>query len=206
MYPIRVRFPNIVSGGTGWVTAGYLPPLKPRHAHTRAEDDKLRVLRNQLQQGCIAVLLDRFIDASRDGEPVTLKEHGAYTVFPHVCLYVADLPEERHIFGLMLNECHRMCSQCMATKDVVGRASSLAPRRSMTSTLAVQLETALLFEHTPGSGRVRQIGKEHSATPFVPILGAVHGLGTGSMALYKIIGFDNLHVRSLLIPMVLLSG
>lgn len=195
MYPIRVRFPNITSGLTQWVTVGYLPHLRPRHAMTRAESDRLRAERNQAQQRCLAVLLDRFIDASRDGEAVVLREHGAYTVFPRVCLYVADLPEERHVLGLMLNRCMRLCSHCLATKDEIGSPGLHVQERSVPTTLAVQMEAARLFATKPGSARIQQIAASHSATPFVPILGAVHGLGTGTMALFDIMSFDNLHVR-----------
>lgn len=195
MYPIRARFPNVITGVSQWVTVGYLPHLKPRHAHTRNEDDKLRVVRNQLQQRCLAVLLDRFITASRDGEHVTLKEHGTWTVFPRICLYVADLPEERHILGLMLGRCHRLCSHCLAEQGDLGAAQLGACSRSVAAALAVQLEAALLFDKHTGTGSIKQIGAMHSATPFVPILAAVHGLGTGTMALYKIISFDSLHVR-----------
>lgn len=195
MYPIRARFPNIQTGTTQWVTVGYLPYLKPRHAMTRTEENKLRVQRNQLQQRCLAVLMDRFIDASRDGEAVLLRQHGEYTVFPRVCLYVADLPEERHVLGLMLNRCMRMCSLCLATKDEVGSPDLDLEERSVASTLAVQMEAARLFDDGTCSGRISQIAAMHSATPFVPILGAVYGLGTGSMALFEIMCFDNLHVR-----------
>lgn len=195
MYPIRVRFPNITSGLTQWVTVGYLPHLKPRHAMTRAESDKLRAVRNQVHQRCLAVVLDRFVDASRDGEVVVLREHGATTVFPRVCLYVADLPEERHVLGLMLNRCMRLCSHCLATKDEIGSRGLHIQERSVASTLAVQMEAARLFATKPGSARILQIASSHSATPFVPILGAVYGLGTGTMALFKIVSFDNLHVR-----------
>lgn len=195
MYPIRVRFPNITEGLTQWVTVGYLPHLKPRHAMTRAEADKLRVYRNQVQQRCLAVLLDRFVDASRDGEAVALRDYGTCTVFPRICLYVADLPEERHVLGLMLNRCMRMCSHCLATKDEIGRADLHIEERSVASTLAVQMEAARLFAARPGSARIVQIARSHSATPFVPMLGAVYGLGTGTMALFKIVSFDNLHVR-----------
>lgn len=33
-----------------------------------------------------------------------------------------------------------------------------------------------------------------SALPFVPFLGAIHGLGTGDPNLYRIVSFDTLHV------------
>lgn len=197
MYPIRTLFPNVITGVSQWVTVGYLPHLKPRHAHTRNEDDKLRVVRNQLRQRCLAVLLDRFITASRDGEHVTLKEHGTWTVFPRICLYVADLPEERHILGLMLGRCHRLCSHCLAEQGDLGAAQLAACSRSVAATLAMQLEAALLFDKHTGTGSIKRIGAMHSATPFVPIPGAVHGLGTGTMALYKIISFDSLHIVKL---------
>lgn len=195
MYPIRARFPNILTGTTQWVTVGYLPYLKPRHAMTRPKENELRVQRNQLQQRCLAVLMDRFIDASRDGEFVLLRQHGEYTVLPRVCLYVADLPEERHVLGLMLNRCMRMCSSCLASKDEVGSPGLDLQERSVASTLAVQMEASRLFDAGSVSGRISQIAEMHSATPVVLILGAVHGLGTGSMALFQIMCFDNLHVR-----------
>eukprot|EP00170_Pyropia_yezoensis_P000729 contig_3425_g730 len=61
----------------------------------------------------------------------------------------------------------------------------------------MQLEAALLFDKHTGTGSIKRIGAMHSATPFVPIPGAVHGLGTGTMALYKIISFDSLHIVKL---------
>lgn len=195
LYPIRAQFPNVISGLTQWVTVGYLPHLKPRHAMTRAESDKLRAVRNQVQQRCLAVLLDRFIDASRDGEAVVLREHGACTVFPRVCLYVADLPQEQNVLGLMLNRCMRLCSYCLATKDEIGSPGLHIQERSVATALAVQMDAARLFSKKPGSARLLQIAASHSATPFVPVLGAVHGLGAGTMALFKIMSFDNLHVR-----------
>eukprot|EP00170_Pyropia_yezoensis_P000494 contig_2577_g495 len=40
---------------------------------------------------------------------------------------------------------------------------------------------------------VAQIAQQTSALPFLPVLGAMHGLGTGQMALYHVFGFDLLH-------------
>lgn len=91
-------------------------------------------------------------------------------MFPRICLYVADLPEERHILGLMLGRCHRLCSHCLAEQGDLGAAQLAACSRSVAATLAVQLEAALLFDKHTGTGRIKQIGAMHSATPFVPIL------------------------------------
>lgn len=188
----------VVQARRGWRRASSMScvpsPRLPPPPHHPAQHGR-HAVRNQVQQRCLAVLLDRFIDASRDGEAVVLREHGACTVFPRVCLYVADLPEERHVLGLMLNRCMRLCSYCLATKDEIGSPGLHIQERSVATTLAVQMEAARLFAKKPGSARLLQIAASHSATPFVPILGAVHGLGTGTMALFKIMSFDNLHVR-----------
>lgn len=194
MYPIRARFPNVLSGTTGWVTVGYIPYLKPRHGASDAEKIKLRIKRNGLLQRCLAVLLDRFIVASRDGEHVTLRDLGDYTVFPRIVLYVADQPEERHVVGLLLNQCSKMCTPCMAAKNEVGSPGLEPQERDVLATLELQLEAAALMAAGTGAGRLQQISADHSASPFVPILGAVHGLGTGTLALYKVFGFDLLHV------------
>jgi len=67
--------------------------------------------------------------------------------------------------------------------------------RNVRETLLLQMEAAELFDANSGSTRRDQISDDHSGTPYVPALGAIHGLSTGSAALYRIFGLDLLHVR-----------
>lgn len=195
VYPIRVRFVNILTGRTGWMTIGYIPFIKPRHGKGSKAKRLMRMLRDELLQRCLAVILFRFAVASNDGVPVTLAQHGTMQAVPRIVLYVADQPEERHVLGLMLNGCTHPCSTCMTLKSNAGAAHPGWERRSVKTNLELQLEAALLFDLGEGGPRIKQIVKETSALQFVPFLGAVHGLGSGSCGLYRAFGFDILHVR-----------
>jgi len=197
MYPIRVRFPNIRTGLTQWMTVGYMPFIKPGHAPTRADRRKLRMQRDELLQRCLAVLCDRLITASKDGFLVRLQQQSDEVLaVPRVVLYAADHPEERHVLGLKLNGCLFPCSQCLVNKTEQSCPGAVCTERPVLYTLEMQMEAALLYDRGCSGGRLNQIAATTCALPFVPVLGAFHGLGTGTLGLYKVFGFDLLHVRS----------
>jgi len=193
IYPIRARFPNVKTGTTEWQTISYVPFVRARHGAGWREKERARNVRGQLLQRCIALLVDRFALASRKGEKVTL-EDGVWTAFPRITLYAADMPEQRNLLGLRLGRSFKPCSRCMVHKDVCGTCT-VSTARNVRETVAIQLEAAALFDSNSGVARREQISMDHSASPFVPALGAVEGLCTGSAALYRIFGFDLLHVR-----------
>lgn len=196
VYPIRVRFVNIRSGRTGWMTIGYIPFIKPRHGKSKKAQRILRMMRDELLQRCIAVILDSFSVASRKGVPVRLAQHGQMQAVPRIVLYAADQPEERHVLELMLGGCTHLCSSCMASKSTAGADHPAWEARAVHINLEKQLEVALLYEAGTGAARIRQLSKELSALQFVPALASVHGLSSGTCALYQVFGFDLLHVRS----------
>jgi len=93
----------------------------------------------------------------------------------------------------------------MAKIDVIGAPLSVnADERNVINTLSNQLKA---YEHTRRQ-RERQrrvaLGALDSASGGVPGLAGMAGLGTAPLLLYKLIGFDVLHVRflSLARPMV----
>lgn len=195
VYPIRARFPNVVTGKTQWMTVGYLPVIDAE-TDDLAERERLRLLRDRVLQRCLAVLLHDLITASEHGAVFDLPKFGPVLAVPRITLYAADQPEERHLLGLMLSGCAFPCSHCMDGKAHAGSPHAAASPRPVVDMIDLHLEAADLWQR-PGSGpRIARIAAEAPVLPIVPALAAVHGLGTGSMSLYSIFGFDLLHVRS----------
>lgn len=195
VYPIRMRCPNVLTGKSDWVTVGYIPWIKPRHAANATDKTRLRTVRDSLLQRCLGVLLGDLITASLEGVNITLAQHGTLLAVPRIVLYAADQPEERHVLGLQGNRCGYPCSACMTTKDRLASARSLGVNRDPLSMLNLQMEATLLADKNEGGPRLKMIAKTTSCLPFVPVLGAVQGLGSGDCMLYKVFGFDMLHVR-----------
>lgn len=48
VYPIRMRMPNVEKGKTQWLTVGYIPFVRPRHAPRTADKVRLRKVRDML--------------------------------------------------------------------------------------------------------------------------------------------------------------
>lgn len=197
VYPVRIRFLNVTGGKSGWLTVGYIPCLPHRNASTKTAKEKMRTIRDRLLQRCLADLLNDLVTASETGVSCNLAEHGRVLVVPRVVLYASDQPEEHHVLGLPGNRCAYPCSPCMTTPAKMGsRRSQCAPRCALCN-LELQMEGTLLVDSGGSRQRLAQIAQQRSALPFLPVLGAMHGLGTGQMALYQVFGFDLLHVRSL---------
>jgi len=173
---------------------GFIPIIKPKD---QGDEEKVRVrmLRDEVLQRCLAVLLHDFIAASETGVLWDLPGEGPVWVVPRVVLYAADQPEERHLLGLKLSGCKYQCSHCMLDKHQSGYPHSDPPRREVLDNVEAQLLSATLFKCGVGASRLEQLSALTSIVPIVPLLAAVHGLGTGTLALYDVFGFDQLHVR-----------
>lgn len=195
IYRVRIRFPNVRTGKDGWLTIGYIPFFKPRHAATQADKTRLRIVRDSLLQRCFAVMLDSLIGASEDGVYVTLGSHGTMLAIPRVVLYAADQPEQSHVLGRQGNACRFPCSACSTTRHFQADRRALGRRRDVVGILRLQLEGAMLQDQGKVVTRIKKIDKHCSALPFMPVLGAFHGLGTGTLMLYSTFGFHMLHVR-----------
>ena len=194
-YPIRIRFPNIITGKLKWVTIGYVPIVKS-DSEDNAEKVRVRILKDAVFQRCLAVLMHRFIPASQYGEPMVVPgEDDPVLAVPRVVLYAADQPEERRVLGLKLSGCTYQCSNCMIDKTKSGSPNAEAPRREVLDNVEAQLLSAKLFKSGGSAAALEQLSASTSIVPIVPVLAAVHGLGTGTLALYDIFGFDLLHVR-----------
>jgi len=198
MFPIRAKVINATAGGGQWVTIGYVQHVPKPTERTKAAKLANSDIRNDLFQRCLAVTIRTFVRASETGITAPVAGRGTVFLVPRVVGIVVDQVEERGILGLMGNQCNFFCSPCMEDKRVGGALMRVrAVDRDVISTLDAQLEAAVVRAEDPRPSRRRMLGEQHSALPFVPALGAVHGLGTGGTSLYRIVSFDVLHVWKL---------
>jgi len=183
-----------VTGKVQWLTVGYIPFIKAQ-SEDKDEVARVRMLRDEILQRCLAVLLDQVITDSAEGALWRLPGEGPILAVPRIVLYAADQPEERHILGLKLSGCTYQCSHCMVKKAVAGCAGADAHRREVLDNVELQLQAAALFKGGCGRAKLEKLSEHTSIVRIVPLLAAVHGLGTGSLGLYDFFGFDMLHVR-----------
>jgi len=189
-----VRFPNILTGKVQWLTVGYIPYIK---AASEDVDEiyRVRMLLDEVLQRCLSVLLEGVINTSAEGAVWDLPRIGPVLAVPRIILYAADQPEERHLLGLKLSGCTFQCSHCMVDKAEAGCADAHSCRREVLDNVELQLQAAKHREKGASRVFLDHLAADTSIVPIVPALAAVHGLGTGSLGLYDIFGFDMLHVR-----------
>jgi len=200
MYPIRARVVNIRDRAVHWVTVGHIPHVGKPVARTAAARRRASDTRNAVLQRCLAILLRRFVGASRSGVSVEFPGRQKLTAMPRIVGLVADQLGERSVVCLMGNGCEFFCSHCMVRRAVAGgRAGLGAPWRDVTSVLDAQLEGAITRDRDPRPSLRKQLGVEHSALAFVPVLGAVWGLATDNKQLFDVISFDLLRVWKLVV-------
>jgi len=175
---------------------GLIPIIKPKN---QGDDEKARVrmVRDEVLQRCLALLLQDFIAASETVVLWDLPGEGPVWVVPRVELHAADQPEEQHLLGLKLSGCKYQCGHCMLDNGQSGYPHQDPPRREVLDNVEAQLLSAKLFKNGASAARLEQLSASTSIVPIVPLLAAAHGLGTGSLALYDIFYFDLIHVRDL---------
>lgn len=192
LYPVRVRLVNDVSGAVEWVTVAYVPIVKK--LQEPGADERARIRRCGILQTFIYAALTHVIGRSHTGFHVNANGQKALA-FPRVLFYVCDQPEERAVLGLKGGQCTYPCTTCMAKIDIIKAPQAAdAEDRNVINTLSNQLEA---YEHTRRQ-RQRQrrvaLSAMDSTSGGVPGLAGLAGLSTAPTLLYKMIGFDVLHV------------
>jgi len=198
IFPVRVKYVNVLDDGGVWVTIGYIehvPKAEKRSAAARLEVSDIR---NDLLQRCLAVALQKLIAASATGVTAEVAGYGSVRLVPRIVGLVVDQVEERSLLGLMGNQCNYYCSLCMISRAAGGgQGRSPNEPRTVVQVLEAQLAAAVARREDPRPSLRKVIGDAHSALAFVPVLGAMHGLSTGGCNLYNIVSFDVLHVWKL---------
>lgn len=186
---------NDVPGDIHWMTVAYIPLVRIQVEKAAKERSRLR--RCGIPQRVLYVCMRTAMAASRfDAE---LRVNGRQLMaFPRDLLYECDQPEERAVLCLMAGQCQRPCSLCDVQVDVAGASEALnAADRDVVETLERQLEASGQRQHGRQQARREDLEAVDSLTGFVPALAAMESLSTSPYLLYKMIGFDALHVLDL---------
>jgi len=193
LYPVRIRFVN-VEGDIEWFTVAYVPVVKT--LKELGGDERARIRRSNVLQRVMYLIFRTTAAASHKGFEVPVGDNQVAMAFLRVLLYICDQPEERAILCMKSGGTTYPCSSCkVASKDMVSSAALIAEDRDVLQTLEKHLEASELA--SLGEDRPRRVALEsqESINSAIPALAALAGLSTPPLLLYKMVGFDVLHVR-----------
>jgi len=191
---VRIRLVNVVSGDIEWHTIAYVPvvqKLAEASAGDRARDRRCGVL-----QRVLYLAFRSAIHASTYGYELPEQWNGvSLWAFPRVLLYVCDQPEERAVLCLKQGMCEHPCSLCDVHKSNCGAPAALqSADREVIRTLERQVEASALKANGADRPRRSHLESLDSIQCHVPALAAMAGMATPPHWLYKMVGFDVLHV------------
>lgn len=93
---------------------------------------------------------------------------------------------------------HMFCSHCLVRRDVSCSAEAHgAAKRNVTETLEAQIFSAQSRMRDRRVSLRAPLALEHISLPFIPVLGDMYGLSTGSHNNFRVIYFDSLLVWKL---------
>lgn len=186
---------NVISDEVQFVTVAYIPVV--RKLKEPGADEKARRRRSAVLQRVLYLAFRTAIGASHSGEPVTVGDR-ILLAFPRLLLYLADLPEEKAILCMKSGQCARPCSSCDVRVNLTGLPAALDARdRDVFHMLTAHLEANGHREHQREGRRRAHLEAMTSAQSALPALAGFAGLSTAPFLLYKMVGFDILHVCSL---------
>jgi len=187
-----------VTGVSQWHTIAYVPQVGTEKGRGGAERSRLR--RCGILQRVLYLAFRSTIAASHDGVPVHDTVRGELRAVPRLILYQCSQPEERAVLCLRLGLCTRPCSTCNVNVTQLGAPEALkATKQDKVFMAEQQLEAAGHFQYGRERQRHQYLEKRQSLNSYPPALAGMAGRTSASFFLYKIIGFDVLHVRSFFI-------
>jgi len=193
-YPLRMRIVNNISEELRWVTLAYTPQVDSKFLQTR----KGHEVRAERLQRILHLVVYTCMVVSHRGVWLQVPGGGSVRVSPRVLVYVCDQPEEREILCLKVSGCFFPCTPCMVERDnSCTAAGAAAQSRDVDATVKSQLSNATIGTFWGAASRRAEVEMEHSLNSVVPALAAWAGLANGPRMLYRLPGFDRLHVRSL---------
>lgn len=154
--------------------------------------------RREVLQRSINVALRELFVASHDGVEVDLGKDGKWLAFLRLVCYSCDYPEGRTVLCLKGVGCTHLCSSCMVRLSEAGHeASSSAEPRNAGETVTAQMAAMdLAASPVRGSAAERERLRDmYSCNPLPPALAVMAVIATPPDFLYRIVGFDRLHVR-----------
>ena len=187
-----MRVININTKDMRWVTLAYIPQVESKFVETRKGHEVL----SKLHQRILHLVFRGSVLASHRGVWLNLPGGGRVRASPRALLYVCDQPEERAVMCLKRTGCVIPCTPCMVGREDSCSASGAdAPSKDVQETVRAQLKNATMGAFRGAAARRAEVELDHSFNSVVPTMAAWAGLGNGPRMLYRLPGFDRLHVR-----------
>lgn len=183
---------NVITDEVRFVTVAYIPVV--RKLKEAGADEKARRRRSAVLQRALYIAFRTTIGASHSGVEV-FAGNRILLAFPRVLLYLADIPEEKAILCLKSGKCAHPCSSCDVCVNQMGVLEALNSRhRNVFRMLTTHVEVAGHRLHKQNAQRRAHLGSATSTQSALPALAGFAGISTAPFLLYKMIGFDILHV------------
>ena len=190
-----MRVLNVETDEAIWVTVAYIPIV--RKVKEPGADNRARRRRCGLLQRVLFLAFRSAIAASNTGAKVQWGER-QLTLFARILLYICDLPEEKAVLCLKGGKCAFPCSMCDVPVQDAGSVAALSSEsRNALILVRRQLEAAGHRRWQRDAQRRLHLEATSSAHSEVPVLASMGGLTSPPFLMYKMVGFDALHVRVL---------
>jgi len=178
-----------------WVTVAYIPIVRKMKEPGAA--NRARKRRCGLLQRVLFLAFRSAVASSNVGTDVQWGERGL-KLFARILLYICDLPEEKAVLCLKGGKCSFPCSMCDVSVYDAGAVKVLTSEdRDALILLRRQLEGAGHRVWQRESQRRLHLESTSSAHSEVPMMAAMGGLASRPFLMYKMVGFDALHVSLL---------
>lgn len=195
---MRVRLVNDVSGQNAWHTIAYIPVVRTEKESAAAERGRLR--RCGMLQRVLYVAFRSAIVASHVGVKLKTADR-TVRCFLRLLMYICDQPEERAVLGFKSGRCSFPCSSCMAAvSGLVCEGALSAKDREVIATLERQHQGFRMRRDRRQRAVRLALEAVDSTNSVMPALASMAGLSTPPYLLFKMVGFDILHVRLLSLP------
>ena len=93
IFPVRVKYVNVLDGEGAWVTIGYIEHVAKAEKSSAAARLEVSDIRNDLLQRCLAMALQKLIAASATGVTAEVAGHGVTRPVPRIVGLVVDQVE-----------------------------------------------------------------------------------------------------------------
>lgn len=197
LYAVRLRVINSVTREAKWVTVAYVPVVKT--LKEPAGKERARQRRAAILQRVLYLVLRSTIVAGNEGVTVEDPRTGRSVVaYPRVLAYICDQPEKRAVLCFKGGSCARPCSMCDVKVGDAGSSAALTAKEyDVVATLERQYEAAHSRRSSKRRRRNATLEAVDSSNGFVPALACMAGLSTAPHLLFRMVGFDILHVSQL---------
>jgi len=167
----------------------YEPRAKAKTSATKAE----------LLQCSLFLIFRRCMEASEVGCSLLLADGTTMNMLPRLLLNSCDYMEKRNLLSLKQHGSKYDCTPCMAASETfLSRRRLNQRKRDVTETVSAQLDGAQMRYESGNSAAVKNIEDTMGIHCREPALAGWARQGSGCEHLYRVIGFDRLHVRFLL--------